>query len=40
MVLAAVYLLMIGHPGFVFKRGLKKRALGHGQQELQEYSSK
>jgi hypothetical protein len=40
MVLAAVYLLMVGHPGFVFKQGLKKGASDHGQQELREYNSK
>jgi hypothetical protein len=40
MVLVAVYLLMVGHPGFVFKQGLKKGTSGHCQQELEEYRSK
>lgn len=40
MILVAVYCLMIGHPGFVFKKGPKEETSEHGQQELQELSSK
>jgi hypothetical protein len=40
MVLVAVYCLMIGHPGLVFKQERQKdRASGISQQELQEYSN-
>ncbi|KAH6847318.1 RTA1 like protein-domain-containing protein [Chaetomium sp. MPI-CAGE-AT-0009] len=38
MVLVAVYCLMIGHPGFVFKKERKDRSSGLSQQELQEYN--
>ncbi|KAK3901078.1 RTA1 like protein-domain-containing protein [Staphylotrichum tortipilum] len=37
MVLMAVYCLMIGHPGFVFKKGAKEYELGgQSEQELRE----
>ncbi|KAK5664250.1 hypothetical protein OQA88_467 [Cercophora sp. LCS_1] len=38
MIIAAVYCLMIGHPGFVFGSGRERRNLGHGEQEVQEYN--
>lgn len=36
MILAAVYCLMIGHPGLVFKAEQKNRESVHSQHELQE----
>ncbi|KAK3290680.1 RTA1 like protein-domain-containing protein [Chaetomium fimeti] len=38
VVLTAVYCLMIGHPGFVFKKERKDRSSGLSQQELQQYN--
>jgi hypothetical protein len=38
MVLTAVFCLMVGHPGFVFKSKGKLGASGDSQRELQEYT--
>jgi hypothetical protein len=39
LVLAAVYCLMVGHPGLVFNQEHKDRTPGHDRQELHEYPS-